>query len=159
MARMVYKGPQKLADMLELMGDDSEKIAKVALYDGVRAMADALVDAIEALPDASGPRPYAGLLPEDKEDMIEGLGVASFDSNGDVIDTHITIDGYARRTEKHYPNGVPLAMLARSLESGSSVRKKHPFVRPAANAAKTKVLAAIDAKMNEQIEEYKKMMR
>lgn len=157
MASMTYRGPQKIADMLEAIGKDAEKIAKVSLYEGVRVMLDALEDAINNLPEAPSGRPYDGLLPEDKEDMIDSLGVARFNaSTHEAIDTHISVDGYTRRTEKQYPNGVPLAMLARSLESGSSVRAKHPFVRPAAREAASRCKAAIAAKMDEQIQTYKK---
>lgn len=152
MARMIIRGSDKLGDMFETMGLEATKIAKVALYDGVDVMLKALIEAIESLPEETSGRPYSGLLPEDKEDMLESLGVARFDMDRNVVDTHITVEGYTRRTEKQYPKGVPVAMLARSLESGSSVRAKHPFIRPAAREAKPKVLAAIQAKMDEQIE-------
>ena len=46
-------------------------------------------------------------------------------------------------------------MIARSVESGSSVRDKHPFVRPAVNAAKAEALKACEKVIDE---ETKKIM-
>lgn len=153
MARMTYK-PVKIADVMIDLGKDADKIARVALYDGAREMVNALIEAISALPEEVSAHPYIGLLPEDKEDLIEGIGVAQFESVGDSVNTHISMEGYARRTESRYPKGVPLPMLARSLESGSSIRAKFPFVRPAVTASSKKCRAAIQKKMDEQIQIY-----
>lgn len=152
MAKMTYKGPVDIADVLLQLGERATGMSKAALYEGNAVILHALEDAVMALPDTTGPKPYEGLLPNDKADMVAGLGVAPFETTGDGVSTHISFDGYTRRTEKKYPNGVPLPMLARSLESGSSVRAKHPFVRPAVNAAKQRCLAAIGAKFDQLVE-------
>lgn len=156
MASMTYKGAETIADKLLQLGESGERIAKVALYDGASEMLSALEDAIRALPDSTSAKPYEGLLPDDKTDMIAGLGVARFEVKGDAVNTKVSVSGYTRRTEKQWPNGVPLPMLARSLESGSSRRKKHPFVRPAARAAHARIVAAIQAKMDEEINKITK---
>ena len=77
MASMTYK-PVTIVDKLIQLGESGERIAKVALYDGVSEMLSALEDAIRALPDSTSSKPYEGLLPDDKTDMIAGLGVARF---------------------------------------------------------------------------------
>lgn len=156
MASMTYKGAETIADKLIQLGDGAEKIAKVSLYEGAAVMLDALEESIRALPETTSAKPYDGLLPDDKEDMIAGLGVARFEVAGDAVNTKISVNGYTRRTEKKWPNGVPLPMLARSLESGSSMRKKHPFVRPAARAAHARIVAAIQAKMDDEINKITK---
>ena len=151
MARMDYKAPVTVMDELIKLGEDGTKIAKMILYDGVAEMLDALEESILSLPEETGPKPYDGLLPQDKEDMIDGLGVAKFRIERDEVNTKVSVAGYTRRTESEWPNGVPLPMLARSLESGSSRRKKHPFIRPAARAAHSDILAAMQRRMDEEI--------
>ena len=42
-------------------------------------------------------------------------------------------DGYNKVKTRKYPQGQPNAMIARAVESGSSVRKKNPFIRRAVN--------------------------
>ena len=64
-------------------------------------------------------------------------------------------DGYDNVKTDSYPHGRPIMMIARSLESGSSVREKHPFIRPAINSSKKAALEAcqriIDEEMKNQM--------
>lgn len=152
MASLTFTGLEQWEDKLLALAKDSAKVASAALYDGAGVVADAMRAAIEGLPTSGGePKPYHGLTADDKEDMLGGLGISKFDHGHDEVTCAISVNGYTRRTEKGYPNGVPLVMLARSLESGSSVRAKHPFLRPAINAARAEALAAMQAKVDEQI--------
>ena len=100
MASMTYKGAETIADKLIQLGDGAEKIAKVSLYEGAAVMLDALEESIRALPETTSAKPYDGLLPDDKEDMIAGLGVARFEVAGDAVNTKVSVSGYTRRTEK-----------------------------------------------------------
>lgn len=150
MARLTYKGVDELADKLMLLGQEGTNMAKAALYEGVAVVADAMRASVGTLPSVTT-RPFDGINDSDREDLAAGIGIARFDDKGDSIDTKISFNGYARRKEKNYPNGVPLAILARSLESGSSLRQKHPFVRPAVQGAKDAAIAAISKKLDDEI--------
>lgn len=158
MARLTYKGAQELVDKLTALGEAGHQIAESALYGGADIVADALRAGINSIPtEVSGGgetgHPYEGLTPEDRDDMASHLGISRFESDGDSTTTSISITGYTRRTEKGYPNGVPLAMLARSLESGSSVRAKYPFARPAVAGARRSAVKEMDRITNEKIKE------
>lgn len=148
--RMTYHGADELADKLMLLGEHGTSIAKAALYDGAAVVADAIHSAVGSLPSVTT-RPFDGVSDSDREDLAAGIGIAKFAESADSVDTAISFNGYARRTEARYPNGVPLAMIARSLESGSSLRQKHPFVRPAAQGAKAAALAAMAKKAEEEV--------
>jgi hypothetical protein len=91
----------------------------------------------------------------DKAILEQRLGVSHIEATGDRADAVVSFAGYNGRPTKKYPNGVPVPMIARSIESGSSVREKNPFIRRAYNNAKSKAQqAAIDAghtKLNELI--------
>lgn len=157
MARLTFTGAEEFADKIAALAAGAESMAKAALYEGASVAADALKTSTRTLPtDTSEKRPFNGvplnaISPGDLEDLINGIGIAHFEQKGDEVTTSVSFNGYTRRTEKDFPNGVPLAMIARTIESGNSIRLKHPFVRQTANAVKAAVLAAMTAKVDETI--------
>lgn len=120
-------------------------------------MADAIREATAALPVDDNPKrpfngtPLAVISTEDKEDLLNSIGIAKFRRDADVVETKVSFSGYTRREEKRL-GPVPLPMIARSIESGSSVRAKFPFCRNAAKTAKPKVIAAMQAEIDKQTE-------
>lgn len=79
-----------------------------------------------------------------KRDLEESFGLSpiSRDKNG-FVHTKAGFEGYGSFPTKTYPQGVPNALIARAVESGSSVRDKTPFVRPAVNATRKEAVAAM----------------
>ena len=57
---------------------------------------------------------------------------------------------------EHYPKGQPNALVARSLESGSSIGTKHPFVRPTASKARKTITQKMANKVKKEIEKAMK---
>lgn len=164
MARMNFTGVEEFSNKILALGTDAESVAKAALYDGAGVVADALRQAVDTLPtEKMHPVPgmpngdQYGVLnvitEEDKQDLKGGVGIAKFENKRGGVTTAVSFNGYARRTEKKYPKGVPLAMIARSIESGSSTRAKHPFVRPLAKRVQAAALDAMikgaDKRINE----------
>ena len=154
MARLSFTGLEEFSDKISALGAGAEGMARMALYDGAGVVADALRESVMSLPltGRSG-KPYEGLLPDDREDLANGIGIAKFETRGGSVTTSLGFNGYARRTERKYPKGVPLAMLARSLESGSSVRAKHPFVRSTVRRVKTAVQEAMAKRVQDTIKD------
>lgn len=123
---------------------------KAAVYAGVGVLADAIKSEIDSLPEESGymrpgkKRNVVGT--NDKRMLKERLGVSRIEATGDRANAVVSFSGYNGRPTKKYPNGVPIPLIARSIESGSSVRQKNPFIRRAFNSAKTQAQQkAIDA--------------
>ena len=87
-----------------------------------------------------------------KKDLIESFGVTpiSRDNQGNH-NAKIGFDGYGSMPTKAYPKGLPNQLLARAVESGSSVRAKTPFVRPAVRASKSKVESTMGQIMTKEI--------
>ena len=136
--------------MLDAMAEAGTEIVTAALYDGAGVIADAIAQSARALPTDTNARhpfsaPLAAITPDDLADLVGGIGIAAFDDTDDGRGTAVSIQGYTRRTEAGFPNGVPLPMIARSLESGSSVRVKNPFIRRAVSGAKQACEAAMAA--------------
>ena len=89
------------------------------------------------------------------KDLAEGLGIAKpdVDHQGNT-NTKVGFKGYGSHPTKKYPKGVPNALLARAVESGSSVRKKTPFVRPGTNKARSKAIDEMDKELKAQTKLY-----
>lgn len=141
--------------MLSVLQRERPEAVKRALYEGAGVMASAMKAAVEALPtDERVPthnRPLNVISSRDRADVAAGVGIARFQEDGDAVDTLIGFKGYVSRTEKDYPNGVPIPLIVRSIESGSSVRAEHPFVGKATRGARAEAVAAIRAKADEEL--------
>lgn len=145
------KGGEEFSALLSgLAGDQAITVMKAAVYSGVGVLADALKAEIQSLPEDNGFKPNGFkrnvIDRHDKRMLQERIGISKIESTGDRANAVVSFNGYNERPTKKYPNGVPVPLIARSIESGSSVREKNPFVRRAFNAAKTNAQQkAIDA--------------
>lgn len=154
---------------LEARLDGLEKactgIAKQCLYEGAKVVADNLRAAImtipteehHAVPNARNGKQLVYMTPEEKKEVLNGIGIADFDGTDDYFTTAISFNGYMNEDEdgqvttKRHPYGIPIAMIMYSLESGSSVRQKYPVCRKTFTASKNAAIAAMQAKFNELI--------
>lgn len=86
-----------------------------------------------------------------------GISPVRTDKKG-VINAKIGYAGYDRHRKKtaKFPNGIPNALKARALDSGTSTERKRPYVRNAIKKSKELSLT----KMNETVDnEIKKIMK
>lgn len=87
---------------------------------------------------------------ESTGDLEESIGIAKMEKDsGGSWNAKIGFDGYDR-------NKTPNVLKARVLESGSSTRPKHPFVRPAMQRAKPKAQAMMEEVIAEEIKKTMK---
>lgn len=151
-------------DEFELKLDKLERgctgIAKLCLYEGAKVVADNLraavgsipTEAHHAVPNARNGYLLSGMTPEEKAACLGAIGVAKFDGATDNFTTAIGFDGYqTTATSDRHPHGIPVPMLMRSIESGSSVRMKNPVCRKAFKGSESAALAAMQAKFDELI--------
>lgn len=135
--------------MLKSIGGDIESVQKQAVYAGMAVIRDEVVRQIEALPEQRGYLPKDKLprnviTPREKEQLLKHIGIAQMDNKDGTVSTRISFDGYTNIVTKKYKKGLPAILVARSINSGSSVRIKHPFMRNARAASKAKALAAAE---------------
>ena len=145
MAKLTFTGLDGYIAQLEKLRQSADGITKKALYEGAGVTADEIRSAVEALPtdnDRSAGHYLKGITDEQKAALAKGLGVASFQSEGDRIDTLVGFTGYSDLITTEHPKGVP-ALIARIAESGTSFSQKTPFVRKALKTAKPKAEAEI----------------
>lgn len=156
MAKMEIRGFDELE--LQLSELASPELAKEVVIAGAQPVADQIRKNLEALPEDKFRRlkdgeVFTGVPKQQKKDLLDGLGITppDVDFNGNT-NVKIGFDGYGEIPTKKYPKGVPNQLLARAVESGSSVRKKTPFVRKAVNKAKKLAEAEMQKKLDEKIE-------
>ena len=129
-ARMTIKGPEEYAHRLSELGKASTDICKRAVKAGANPVADEMRRKLQSLPEDTfrkldNDEKFSGLPGAQKKDLLDSLGVApaDIDRNG-IVNTKVGFHGYGSHKTKSYPNGLPNKLLARAVESGSSVRKK-----------------------------------
>lgn len=155
MARLEIKGFNELELQLSKLADP--ELAKDVVMAGAQPVADEIRKSIEALPEdkfryLKENEVFTGVPKQQKQDLLDSLGITppdiDFDGN---TNTKIGFDGYGKLPTKKYPKGVPNQLLARAVESGSSVRKKTPFIRKAVNKSKKLAEAEMQKKLDEKI--------
>lgn len=129
MARMTFKAGDEYALKLSRLATGSDEIAKKAIYQGAKIVADKI----------------KANIPKDTGDLAESFGITKIDvdSDGDW-NAKLGFDGYDR-------DGVPNQLKARAIESGTSKLPKKPFVRPAVNATKKQAQETMARVIDEEI--------
>lgn len=146
--RMTVKGLEDFSTRLQSLGDEMGGAMKQAVYAGTGAMIEAVKSQIRALPEEEGFMPPGCqrfvVRAAEKRALLTHVGISPIEFDGGRASAAVGFDGYAEDlATKTYPGGLPVPLLARAIESGSSVRRKHPFLRAAANAAKAACEAAM----------------
>lgn len=155
MAKITFPGLAKYGGMLrelEAQWAGNSAILERAVQAGADPVADEIRNRLAKLPedefrflDLDAGEKFTGLPGGQKQDLLDSLGVTppGRDKNG-VVNVKVGFDGYGSYPTRAYPGGVPNALIARAAESGSSVRQKTPFVRPAVNATRKRAIEEMD---------------
>lgn len=164
MARFQFNGMKEYAEYLQRIGANTKEICGAGVYamaevvtDKIRANLDALptVDEAEALAAYQEQR-KTSLTSAQKKGLQASLGISKIENDNGYWNVKVGFDGYNKVKTRKYPNGQPNALIARATESGSSVREKTPFVRPAVSASQKKALEAAKIKIDQRIFAIKK---
>ena len=156
MAKIEFVGIDEYLEKLNKVGDKTTGLCKRALYDGAAVLADAVRSEVQALPVTDRNTEPQQVLSYERDGLLAGLGIAKMKDDGGVVSTRVDFDGYNRLKSKTYPNGHPNSMIARAINSGTSKRKKNPFMSRAVAKAKAKAESAMSARMDADINEIMK---
>ena len=113
MAKIEMEGLDEYIKKLSDLGASVEGSIKRAVYPA----AGMVIEAIKAN------------TPVNTGGLRDSAALRTFRNDAGYVYTQVTFDGYDER-------GNPNPVKARVLESGSSTRQKHPFIRPAVNRVK-----------------------
>jgi len=139
MAKMSVSGLDEYINKLSKLGPKMPEVAKRAVKAGVNPLADEVRKQLEK--NLQGSKYSTG-------DLLDSLGVTpvGVDKNG-VYNAKVGFSGYDRK-------GVPNALKARAMESGTSRQPKKPFMRPAVNRAKKRVLEEMGRSIDMDLKIY-----
>lgn len=161
MATFKTQGLDKYVAQLERLGKKTDTVISEAVYEMTKVVADevkANLIALPSVPDTEGLKAFASepqqkipITKAQKWGLVHSFGIASLRNEGGFIHVKIGFDGYNEVQTKTFPNGQPNALIARSIESGSSTREKTPFLRPALAAARKQAIEAARVKFDEAI--------
>lgn len=161
MASYHFKGLEEYERKIDQMYKDTEVICGKVTYEMAKIVADQIKSNIEALPavsDEEGLEAYnkkqmRELTESEKHGLIDGFGISPIENTNGYWNVKLGFDGYNQLKTKKYKKGQPNVMIARSVESGSSVRKKTPFVRPAVSATRNKAIEKAKEVIDKDMEE------
>ena len=147
MAKIQFKGINEYARAMQRVYVRSNDIIGQAIYEGAAVIADGVKDELRKLPvDES----YGS--PEKKAD---GFGISSMRDDKGYLNVKLGFDGYGRTKTKKYPKGVPNQLIARSVNTGTSFRKRNPFMDRAVRAkrklAEKKMMETMDEGMKKEM--------
>lgn len=135
LAKMTFKAGDEYALKLSKFATGSEEIAKKAIYEGAKIVADEIRNNLE------------GILSEEATgELLDSFGITPIETDDQGNwNAKIGFDGYDS-------NGIANQLKARALESGTSKgQKKKPFVRPAINKTKKSVIAKMGEVIDQEI--------
>lgn len=92
----------------------------------------------------------------EKQGLLDSLGIAPERNDNGYVNVKAGFDGYNNNPTKKYPRGQPNAMIARSVESGTSFMKKNPFVAPAVRQTREKAEMAMASTIDAEISKVMK---
>lgn len=149
-ARVSTSAINQYLQTIERLGGNVEEVAKKAVYEGTRIMADQVRANIQALPVdehwGTSENPLHGVKAIQKQGLLDGFGVAEMRNDGGMINTLIGFDksGYNKI-------GQPNLMIARATQSGTSFSDKIPFfdnaVRATRSAARAKMVEVAEQEL------------
>ena len=157
MARLKITGLDDWSTKLQELGEAAPDVSKTAVYAGAGVVIEAIKASIDSIPEQQGyiqpGNQRHSATRDEKADLKEHFGISHMVTNGGEVHNRVGVEGYSRHQTKQYPNGVPLPLIARSIERGSSVRVASPFVKRAINRCKAQALAAMDEAATKKINE------
>lgn len=127
------------------------------VYAGAEVMADAIRDAISALPEGRESEAGFGVVtPAQKRGLLDGFGISPMHDDDGFVNVKLGFAGYNSVKTRKYPKGQPNVLIARAVNSGTTFRKKTRFIDKTVNAKRKATEAAMDAACSREIEKIMK---
>ena len=125
---------------------------KQIVYEGAKVAADALRSEISSQKTTDSPR--TGITKEDKEDLMEGMGVSTMETKKGDVNVKVGFAGYSKKNYWKNPQTGkrelrPIPMLARVIMKGTSWHKRVDLVDRTVRKNKDKAVEAMSAKADE----------
>lgn len=153
---VIGSGLEEYLAQLQDLAEHTDDVIKKGIYEGAAVVTSAIRNATASIPVDEGmgtpQHKLSGINRVQKAGLLSGLGIAHMKREGQGWNTKVGFDGYNNVKTKKYPGGQPNALIARSVESGTSFRAPHPFVAPASRKAKAAAEKAMEVAIDAAIE-------
>jgi len=146
---------EKYNQKIYALGAEAQAYIEQAVKEGANPVADAVRAGIDGIPiddeyHKKG-ETRSGLRKIQRVGLSYSLGVAPIRNDSGFINVKVGFDGYNRMSTKQFPNGQPNAMIARSIESGTSIMQAHPFVGPAVSKSRKQAEKIMEQSIDKSI--------
>ncbi len=159
MAKFIFNGINEyIAELQSLEKNTSPAIGK-AIYNGAGWVADCIREAVLMLP--VDPRVYVnderwGIHPDQKEGLLDGLGISKLRNDNGYLNVKIGFDGYNKIQTERWPNGQPNVMVARATESGTSFLPKFGTISQTVRESRRECERVMRETIDEEIQKITK---
>lgn len=165
-SRIIFPELDKYVEQLHTLSGESLTLVEKAIAKGAKPVADACKQNLMNLKTGSNEKAMsqwrkkqknkdadtkATLTEEQREGLIESMGLAPMRDDRGYVNTKLGFDGYNSIKTRRWPKGQPNVLIARVLESGSSAMEKQPFIRPAVTAKKNEAEKAMKNYLDQEI--------
>ena len=162
MAAIVVTGFEEYLDLLDTTERQARTMCGRAIHPGAKIVADECKKELEALrtdddlfriSEKFGAL-RAGPTKRQKKALIESMGIAKMRRTGGGWDVKLGFDGYNDIVSDRWPKGQPNAMIARSVNKGTSFMQRQPFMDHSVRISEKRCIEAIEDEFNKQLEKY-----
>lgn len=156
MAKIEMKGLDEYTRAISQLALRSKlEVCGPAIHDAADVVADAIREEMEALPTDYGRGGFMYTLQGpnkvQKHHLLQSFGIAPLRDDNGFINVKLGWTGYNPIRTKRWPRGQPNAMVARSVERGTSFMSANPFVKKAISKARKKSIAVMRARVDERL--------
>ena len=156
MARIKFTGFQDVLAQFERLYGGSPELCKAAMQAGCAVIGNAQKAAIQGIPTDRRkyvPGMRTGILPEAKQALIDSYGIAPIREKGGGYERKTGFDGYNGIRTDRWLKGQPNAMVARSVEAGTSFLRPYKFMDKAAKGAQAQAEQAMQDALDKKASE------
>lgn len=161
MSHIRVEGMEEYLSLLDLNYKQLERICGRSIYPGAgyiykecrkRLEAVRTDDHLFKFSEQYG-RKRKGITTRQKQGLIESLGIAPLKhKSGGIVDVKLGFDGYNDIVSSRWRKGQPNAMIARSLNAGTSFMEAQPFMDQTVDAARHPVENKIEQQFYKELE-------
>jgi len=158
MAKFQFEGVDKLVAQYEKLEKNSKEVIGSAIYEGTAVVMKSIKSAIDGIQTddshefGTSENPKRGPTSIQKAGLWHSVGIAKMRNDNGFWNTKIGFDGYNYVKTKRWPQGQPNAMVARSIESGTSWMQKQPFMRKAEQSARSQCEKVMSEVVDKEIQ-------
>lgn len=156
MATISFKGIDEYIKKIETLElKERDEVIGAAVYKGAGIAAKALKEAIEALPTDGGlgssEHPLIGPNRIQKKALLDSFGITPMRNDNGFVNVKLGFDGYNSIKTKRWPKGQPNAMIARSVERGTTFMYPNKFIQKTVRRINKQVVGEMQTVVDEKI--------